>query len=399
MRISKKQSRAGPLLKTMATALVAAVFLMTPHVISQDRESVRVALTASKIFTGDGKCIQNGYVLLKGSKVESVVPAGTVLSDNVEIREYDDAVICPGLIDLCTAHGAQNDRSEPASAVQPELRMADVFDAHHQDFDKALRCGTTTVLLAPSAENVIGGCAAAVKTWGKKRDNRMLCSCGPVFMTVSNSCFKSTRLPTSRIGASDLFRRILDQAARPDQKDSSDILARLVRGKTPGFFVADEAHDILSGIELAGRHGIDMAILGGSEALKVVDSLKGKGIPLVFGPFDLSTPEAVLRAPAAVCKAGVPIAFASKSPGKSPAFLRLTAALAVKGGLDTGEALKALTSGAAETAGLSKRVGTLASGMDADIAVFSSHPADMEARLIVVYVDGKEAWTRKGELK
>ncbi|MFQ7452197.1 MAG: amidohydrolase family protein [Flavonifractor plautii] len=46
------------------------------------------------------------------------------------------------------------------------------------------------------------------------------------------------------------------------------------------------------------------------------------------------------------------------------------------GGLDPEEALAAITSSAAEIAGLSKRVGTLTPGKDADVVVTSGHPFD-----------------------
>jgi len=63
----------------------------------------------------------------------------------------------------------------------------------------------------------------------------------------------------------------------------------------------------------------------------------------------------------------------------------------VREGLKRDAALKALTSGAAAIGRLDARVGTLAPGLDADIAVFSRHPLDLDARLLRLFVNGREA--------
>ena len=70
----------------------------------------------------------------------------------------------------------------------------------------------------------------------------------------------------------------------------------------------------------------------------------------------------------------------------------MTAALAVQAGLPRDAALAAMTAQAAAAVGIADRVGTLAPGKDADIAVFSGHPVDLGARLLTLYVDGRLAF-------
>ena len=53
-------------------------------------------------------------------------------------------------------------------------------------------------------------------------------------------------------------------------------------------------------------------------------------------------------------------------------------------------ALAAITSAAAEIAGISKRVGTLTPGKDADIVVTAGHPFDWNGRVKAVFIDGKQ---------
>ncbi len=69
--------------------------------------------------------------------------------------------------------------------------------------------------------------------------------------------------------------------------------------------------------------------------------------------------------------------------------LPLAAALAVRGGLGRDAALRAITLTAAELLGVGDRVGSLAPGKDADIAIFSGDPLYYRTRVQKVMVGGK----------
>jgi imidazolonepropionase-like amidohydrolase len=140
-----------------------------------------------------------------------------------------------------------------------------------------------------------------------------------------------------------------------------------------------------------------VCLIGGQEAGEVLESLAEAKLPLLFGPFDFNTHPRVLRTPAAAHAAGIPVGFTAKSPFRDPAHLRLSAALAVREGLDKQAALRAITSGAAAIGGIDGRVGSLGPGLDADIAVFSRHPLDLDARLLRLYVSGSEVPVQQGD--
>ena len=58
--------------------------------------------------------------------------------------------------------------------------------------------------------------------------------------------------------------------------------------------------------------------------------------------------------------------------------------------LEEEAALAAITSTAAEIAGISKRVGSLTPGKDADVVVTTGHPFDWNGRIKAVFIDGKQ---------
>jgi imidazolonepropionase-like amidohydrolase len=62
------------------------------------------------------------------------------------------------------------------------------------------------------------------------------------------------------------------------------------------------------------------------------------------------------------------------------------------------EALKAITINAAEIIGVDNQIGSLETGKDADIVVFSGHPLDYRTVADLVLVDGRVAYLREDEV-
>ena len=68
----------------------------------------------------------------------------------------------------------------------------------------------------------------------------------------------------------------------------------------------------------------------------------------------------------------------------------LSAAMAVRAGLDKTAALRAITIDAARLAGVADRVGSLEAGKDADVVLCSAHPFSMDCTIQAVFIDGKQ---------
>lgn len=351
-----------------------------------------MALRAAKVFTGAGAVHENGVVLIRGGKIEAVgtdiaLPAGCPVVD------FGEAVIVPGLIDPDTSLGAAGQVAERADALQPAAAAENVFDRFSRDFDRALAQGITSVLITPSGENIVGGSAVAVKTSGRSdcRVSRILRTGGPLVLTLDGTAYRYDRMPTSRMGAIDLFRRTLDEASAKKvagRGGKADRLASFASGRLDGFLRVGARYDIASAIDFKEKYGLNVTLLGVHDAWRMMDELKQAGLPLIMGPFPFSTSERILRVPARASKAGVKFAFTGGAASWNPVLLRTTAALAVQSGLDRETALKALTLHPAEITGIAHRVGSIAAGKDADLVVFSGDPIDLTSRVLKVYIDG-----------
>jgi imidazolonepropionase-like amidohydrolase len=74
--------------------------------------------------------------------------------------------------------------------------------------------------------------------------------------------------------------------------------------------------------------------------------------------------------------------------------LPLLAAFAVKSGLERDEALRAITLNAAEVSGVAGRIGSLDTGKDADLVIFSGDPFHYRTRVERVMINGETVFAR-----
>jgi len=70
--------------------------------------------------------------------------------------------------------------------------------------------------------------------------------------------------------------------------------------------------------------------------------------------------------------------------------LPICAAMAVRAGLPYVEALKAITISAAEIIGIDDRVGSLETGKDADLIIYSGNILSLESNLEHIFISGKK---------
>ena len=88
-------------------------------------------------------------------------------------------------------------------------------------------------------------------------------------------------------------------------------------------------------------------------------------------------------------KAGVEVAICTDHPEVPIQYLPLSAGIAVRAGMDHDDAIRAITSVPAKMMGLSDRIGSIAPGKDADLAVFKGDPLSVYETPLWVIAGGK----------
>ncbi|HET6202386.1 MAG TPA: amidohydrolase family protein [Planctomycetota bacterium] len=345
---------------------------------------------AGTVWTGTGPARAKAVVLFEGGRIERIEERAPPVGD-AGYRSWPEGFVTPGLVDAHAHLGARADLVEDTFAVTPDARAIDVFEPTHRDFARAARAGITTALLAPLDENLVGGLAALVKTAGAA-DRRVLRPEALLKVSFGAAARRADREPTSQQGAAALLRR---EIRRAREAGGSGALPRCARGELAALAHAGTAEEIFAAGRFAPEFGLKFNLVHAPLAGEMSAFLKERGIGVVCGPYDASTPLRWLRSPAALEGAGVPIAFCTDGPERDPEALRLTAALAVRAGLDPDRALRALTVGAASLLGATDRIGSIEPGRDADLVVWSGNPLDLGSRVLAVFAGG-ELWFEAG---
>ena len=370
----------------------------------------------------DGPVIPEGYVAFEGGKITAVGPM-TELQGDVQGLDAAGGHILPGFIDAHCHLGLfgdslgfeADDGNESTDPCTPQLRAIDGVNPLDRGFREAREGGVTTVLTGPGSANPIAGQFVAVKTTGRWVDEMVVKAPAAMKFALGEnpkSVYNDRKeTPVTRMATAAIIRENLskaqeyqDKQAKADEDPEEDMpdydakleaLAPVVEGKVPAHFHAHRADDIATAVRLSKEFGLDYVIVHGTEGYQVAELLAAEGVPVITGPCltDRSKPELAgqtLANPALLAKAGVKVAICTDHPETPIQYLPLCAAMAVRGGMEEEAALAAITSAAAEIAGLSKRVGTLTPGKDADIVVTDGHPFDWRGGIKAVFIDGKQ---------
>lgn len=370
---------------------ISACLLAALPAAGQDR-----TILIGSVVRPDGTIAPDMAVVIAGGKVDRVVAAKEASPDAkdtvVRFDEHPGAVISPGLIDLRSLAGALSDAFERTRPVDPDLSALDAVKIGDRTFESALAGGITAVMIVPGETNIVGGAAATVRTHPAADGSLdVLRADGPMTFTLGATVLDQNRGPTSRAGAQTMLR---DALAAAKAGKGSERLAKVINKEMDALVVCEAAEDVDAAARTFGEYSLKPNMVLGPDALEALDDLAGSKISVVLGPLTFHAPQRVLMGPAKAAKADVDLAFAGRTPILEPSGLRVTAALAVRYGLDPAAARLAMTRNAARVAGVADRVGTIEPGKDADIVVFSGDPLRLEAKVLEVYVKGVKAYVR-----
>lgn len=362
-----------------------------------DDSSIR-AIRAGKVVTVSGDVIEDGVVLIQDGKITRVgtdieVPSGA------EIIDASGMTVTPGLIDAHCHLGLSLDyRTEADETVEPvtaSMQIVDAFDPTAGALKKALASGVTTAMIAPGRQNPIGGQVALVKPGA---DVWLVRQTAGVKLSFADDALMRNRKPTSRPGLVTLIEEYLNRAKAfaPGTFDPTiEVLNRLTKRELTAYAYALTVDEIATALNIIDKYELQSVLLGGREADEIAEMLVERDIPVIYPPLLLSSRDKDLKRPARMVAAGGKIAFASWAPVTCPGDIRISAALAVRYGLDRREALKALTLYPAQMLGLAERLGSVEEGKDADLVAFAGDPLELASPVEMVMVEGNVVYRRE----
>jgi Amidohydrolase family len=334
------------------------------------------ALRATRVHVGDGTVLENAIVLVEDGRIVDV-GKGVAVGKDVPVIELEGD-LSAGLIALRDYSGLGAEGADSTRAVMDGADIAFAFNPASSEMERLVQAGVTSMVLAPrSGSNLIGGLAAVVKPGARVAKAQAF-----LHMDLSTSGLRSNRYPTSYAGAYELLEGRL---AEP-----KGAFAELAAGRLRVLLEAETRAEVQRALAFAERHNLKGVLVGSRRAGELAAAVKVSGLGVALGPFAPGADSKYLASAAALAKAGVPLGFALDGPTNGPCTLRLSAAACVRAGLSRDDAFRALTSGAAELAGVGDRQGSIKAGMDADLVLWSGDPVDPASQVRAVWIDGKK---------
>lgn len=376
----------------------------------------------ANIHTMEGRVIPDGFLRIQGTTISEAGGGEPRKDPGEQVADLGGADVYPGFIDAHTHIGMWEDSltfegddgNEETDPVTPQLRAVDAVNPLDRCFEDAAASGVTTVVTGPGSANPIGGQMLAMKTSGRRIDDMVLKAPLAIKMALGENPktvyhgkneAPSTRMATAALIREELFkaRRYLQDLERartdkdadpPEYNMKCEALIPALKREIEVHFHAHRADDIFTAIRIAKEFGLDYVIVHGTEGHLITEELKRENTRVLSGPFfaDRSKPELKNQTPACpgvLARSGILTAIVTDHPVTPIQYLRLCAALAVREGMDHEDALKAITVNPARICGLDSRVGSIAPGKDADLAVFRGDPLSLEAKPELVFVNGK----------
>ena len=369
-----------------------------------------------------GPLIPSGFVAFSGGKITAVGPMDALPpTDNGPVLDVAGCHILPGFVDAHCHLGLFGDSlgfegedgNESTDPCTPHLRALDAVNPRDRCFQEARLAGVTSVLTGPGSANPIAGQILAMKTTGRWVDEMVLKAPAAMKFALGENPKRVynareegpiTRMATAAIIRENLAKAVeyRDKQAKADNDPDADMpdydpkleaLLPVVAAALPAHFHAHRSDDIATAVRISQEFGLACTIVHGTEGYLVADLLAAAGIPVITGPCltDRCKPELSGQSqdnPVRLAQAGVKVAICTDHSETPIQYLPLCAAMAVRSGMDTEDALAAITSHTAEISGISRRVGSLAPGKDADILVTRGHPLAWNSTVEAVFIDG-----------
>lgn len=395
-----------------------------------------VLIRGATILDGAGHRLENADLLLHEGRVAAI---GANLSAPADVATIDaqGRWVTPGIVDIHSHLGnfaapytaADWVHSDVNEATDPNT--ANVWAEHSltvQDpsISRALAAGVTTFQVLPGSTNLFGGRSVVLKAVPATTMQAMKFPDAPVALKMA--CGENPkyhygdagRFPSSRMGnvagdreawikAQDYLKKWEAyesgaEAKPPDRDLKLDTLAGVLHGDLRLHMHCYRADDMAVMIDLA--HEFNYRIVAfhhAVEAYKIAPLLKRENICAVvwadWWGYKMEAFDAIRENAAFVDAGGGCVTLHSDSPVIGQHLLT-EAAKAMAAGRRAGleitpeHAIGWITSNPAGAIGLGDRIGTLATGRNADVVIWSGNPFSIYSHADQVFIDGALVYDR-----
>ncbi len=366
-----------------------------------------------RIHTVTDGSYDKGFIHIKGQNILAVGGMENCPSfSGKKIIDLEGLTIYPGFIDAHCHIGMWEDGlrfegadgNEETDPITAHLRGIDGINPQDRCFTEAIEAGVTSVVTGPGSANPIGGTLTCIHCFGSYVDEMVISE--PIAMKMAlgenpKGCYHSQKkMPETRMGTVSLIRNALydalcyDKGNKEGHNPKGIALLPVAKGELATHIHAHRTDDIFTAIRIAREFNLDLTVVHATEGYMVAESLAKMGVKMIIGPImtERSKPELrnlTTKAAGILEKHGVNFAICTDHPVIPIQYLPMMAGLAVKEGLSRDTAIRAITATPAEILGLEKKIGSIAAGKYADLAVYEGDPLSLEGRCKMTFVKGE----------
>jgi imidazolonepropionase-like amidohydrolase len=373
-----------------------------------------IAITGGRVHPVSAPVIENGTVLIRDGRIVAVGANVAVPADAVRI-DATGKWVTPGIVNVATTLGVVEIGAVQETVDTPARGRGDAITASHKVWEGfnpnspliqvTRNDGITTVGVVPGS-GLVGGQAAMVDLSDGGLTDMLLQA--PVAMTADIGS-KGEHVGGTRAEVLERLRDLLADTreymrrrADYERNATRELAARrgdleamipVVQGRLPLVIDANRASEIESALSLAKEFSLRIIISGGAEAWMVAPKLASARVPVIVGalnniPLSFAMLGARQENAALLQQAGARVLINGGADGFNARNVRFEAGVAVAFGMPWDDALRAVTLTPAETFGVADRVGSLQTGREANVVVWSGDPFEPMTRAERVLVRG-----------
>jgi imidazolonepropionase-like amidohydrolase len=417
----------------MRNALRMLLLLALPVALSAGAQERVTLIRNATVLTITNGVIENGSVLIRGSKIAAVGPNVTAPA-GARVIDGTGKFVMPGIIDThshTAVEGSVNEVSLPNTGM---VRIADALTNDDISAYRQLAGGTTAALILHGSANAIGGQSQIVKwKWGRPVSEWIVPGAPRTIKFALGENPKSANFrppegqprqyPSTRMGVEEVVRtsfisardylaswdeydakRKRGETAIPPRKDLlMDTMADILRGTIDVHAHCYRSDEIVMLLRVADEMGFKIRELqhvleGYKVAPEIAAHGAGAGTFIDWWGYKAEAYDASPYNVALMVRNGVLTSVNSDSD-ELARHLNHDAAKAMKyGGLTEEEALKLCTINAARQLRLDSRIGSIEVGKDADLAIWNAHPLSTYARVDTTFIEGEVYFDRAQDL-
>ncbi|SJZ65313.1 amidohydrolase family protein [Sediminibacterium ginsengisoli] len=365
----------------------------------------------------EGK-LENTDVLLKDGKIAKI---GKNLSDaSARVIDATGKHVTAGIIDE-HSHIAAASINEGAQSVTSEVRIADNLNPEDVNIYRQLSGGVTSSHILHGSANTIGGQTQLIKLrWGANDEELKFKGSDPFIKFALGENVKRTtsqnnnRFPDTRMGVeevlNDAFARAKDyeKARKADPNTRKDLeLEALVEIMNRKRFITCHSYvqsEITAAMRVGDKYGFKFNTFTHIlEGYKVADKMKVHGSNAStfadWWAYKTEVQDAIAYNAAIMYKVGLNVCINSDD-AEMARRLNQEAGKTVKyGGVPEEDALKMVTLNPAKALHVEDKVGSIKTGKDADIVIWSDNPLSIYAKSEKTIVDGIVYFDREKDLE